>query len=156
MPFTVRNPPAMMIQRKEGKCVLRIRPLGAIVGAAVLWLAASSHAPAAAPITVHIQHHDGAEALDVSGTTASGTAVDIALYATISKDLPVVFLNRFSALADASGHYAVVAPIAGDYFRHTIITVQVLDQHGGTASDTWSVDAPTSTTIPSADVVPDN
>ncbi|HLI97180.1 MAG TPA: hypothetical protein VKT72_14015 [Candidatus Baltobacteraceae bacterium] len=136
--------------------MLKIRRWGAIVGAAALLLAASSHAFAATPVTVHVQHREGAEAVDVSGTAVSGTSVDIALYATISKDLPMVFLNRFSAVADANGHYALVAPIAGDYFRGTIITVQVLGSNGGSASDTWTVDAPTSTSIPSADVVPNN
>jgi hypothetical protein len=130
--------------------------LGAIIGAAVLWLAASSHAPAAAAITVHVAHHDGAESLDVSGTAASGSAVDVALYATISKDLPVVFLNRITALADANGHYAVIAPIAGDFLRGTIITVQVSAQNGASASDTWTVDAPTSTIVPAGDTVPNN
>jgi hypothetical protein len=136
--------------------VLNIHRVGAVVAAAVLWLAAYSHAPAAAPITVAVQHRDGAESLDVSGTAVSGTAVDIALYATYSKDLPMVFLNRFTAVADARGHYAVVAPIAGDFFRGTIITVQVLGQNGSSASGTWTVDAPTSISIPSTDVVPDH
>jgi hypothetical protein len=136
--------------------VLTIRRLGAIVGAAVLWLAAPSFASAAGPITVHVAHRDGAEALDVSGTAASGTVVDVALYATISGDLPIVFLKRLTAVADASGHYALTAPIAGDFFRGTIITVQVLGSDGGSASGSWFVDAPTSTIIPNADVVPNN
>jgi len=49
--------------------------------------------------------------------------VTVTLYATISKDLPDVFLNRRDVLTDASGHYSVVVSIAPDFMRGTLLTV---------------------------------
>lgn len=113
-------------------------------------------AAAAPPLTIQVRHHDGVEALDVSGTGSSRSPVNITMYADISKDVPVAFLNTWTVQTGSDGRYAIVAPIASDYFRGTIITVRVDSPDGSSASATWTVDGPGSQQIPAADDMSDH
>jgi len=49
--------------------------------------------------------------------------VVLVLHATISRDLPTVFVNRAEVTADADGHFVATVPIAPDFWRGSIVTV---------------------------------
>jgi len=102
-----------------------------------------------------VRHIDGQHALDVSGTAAAGSPVTVTVYAAISSDLPAAFLNTWTIQPGADGHYDLRAPVAGDFFKGTIITVRA-ESAGSAASATWIVDRPSSQWIPAADDVPDH
>jgi hypothetical protein len=74
-------------------------------------------------ITVSVGPVTGTEAISVSGKAPAMAPVTITLFATISKDLPSVFVNRRDILTDASGHFSANVPIAPDFWRGTILTV---------------------------------
>lgn len=92
--------------------------------------------PASGTIAISARQHSGAQAIDVTGTAPPGTSVDITAQATISIDLPVVFLNSMSVVADPSGAFSVTIPIAPDYVPGTEILI--LAQAPGTAPGTAS------------------
>ncbi len=103
-----------------------------------------SQAPQAGTIALSARRHDGAEAIDVTGTAPPGTSVEITARAKISIDLPVVFLNRLTAVADASGAFSVILPIAPDFVQGTEIMIQA-DAPGTTpATVSFTVGPPTS------------
>jgi hypothetical protein len=129
----------------------RLRPISA---AAVLVVAVSVFMPGRAisasvePITVGtmtvtIGPVQGKEAVSIEGKAPAMAPVTLRLYGTYSRDLPDVFLNRRDILADASGHFSAVVPVAPDFWRGTVLTV--------TAS---SPDAATSATAKTNLVVP--
>ncbi len=93
------------------------------------------------------------EALDVSGTASAGAPVIITMYADISRDLPAAFLNTWTIQPGSDGRYAIRTPIAGDFFKGTIITVRADTAGGGSASASWIVDRP-SDWVPVTDSVP--
>jgi hypothetical protein len=108
---------------------------------------AGQHAPAAgaAPavvgqgsgqgaIAVTARQHQGAQAIDVTGTAPPGTAVEITAQAELSMNLPVVFLNTAVAVADSSGAFSVTIPIAPDYIPGT--EIMILAQAPGTQAGT--------------------
>lgn len=74
-------------------------------------------------IALSARRHDGAEAIDVTGTAPPGASIEITARARISVDLPDVFLNRIDVVADASGAFSVILPIAPDYVQGTEITI---------------------------------
>ena len=95
-------------------------------------------------IALSARRHDGAEAIDVTGSAPPGTSVEIVARARISVDLPVVFLNRLETVADASGAFSVLLPIAPDYVQGTeiLIQAQTPDMRSGVVS--FIVGAPSS------------
>jgi hypothetical protein len=110
---------------------------------------AGQHAPAAgaAPavvgqgsgqgaIAITARQHQGAEAIDVTGTAPPGTAIEITTSAEISMEIPVVFLNTATAVSDSSGAFSVTIPIAPDYILGTeiLILAQAPGTQPGTAS----------------------
>lgn len=119
-------------------------------------LARSSAAPAAesvdppqapasgqGPLTVSAIGGLGAETLSVFGSAPPNAPVRISLYGQISRDLPTMLLNTSSTVASAEGKYAITMPIAPDYFRGSIITVNAALTEGGPASTTtYKVGAP--------------
>jgi hypothetical protein len=123
---------------------------------AVLMVAALCLCAASPPLTVQVQHHDGQHALNVSGTAPSGTPVTITVYAAFSRDLPVAFLNTWTTQTGSDGRYSIRAPIAGDFFKGTIITVRADSADGSSTTVQWIVDRPSSQWIPAADDVPGN
>lgn len=66
----------------------------------------------------------GKEAISVDGRAPALAPVTLTLYATISHDLPTVFLNEREVLTDASGHFSAIVPIAADFMRGSILTVK--------------------------------
>lgn len=104
-------------------------------------------------IAISARQHPGAQAIDVTGTAPPGTSVDILAQAELSIDLPVVFLNSTSAIADASGAFSVTIPIAPDYIPGTEILI--LARASGYAPGTASLVVGTpgnGPPIPSTDV----
>ncbi len=75
-------------------------------------------------IALSARRHDGAEAIDVTGTAPPGATVEIEASARLSVDLPIVFLNRIYAVADANGAFSVILPIAPDYVQGTEILIR--------------------------------
>jgi hypothetical protein len=74
-------------------------------------------------ITVLVGPVQGKEMVSVSGKAPAMAPVTLTFFATISKDLPDVFVNRRDILTDSSGHFSALVPIAPDYWRGTILTV---------------------------------
>jgi hypothetical protein len=74
-------------------------------------------------ITVSAGPIAGKEAISVTGKAPAMAPVTLTLFATISKDLPDVFVNRRDVLTDSSGHFSAQMPIAPDFWRGTILTV---------------------------------
>jgi hypothetical protein len=74
-------------------------------------------------ITVSVGPVQGREAISVSGKAPAMAPVTLTLFATVSKDLPDIFINRRDVLADSSGHYTAMVPIAPDFWRGTVLTV---------------------------------
>ncbi|MGH7736797.1 MAG: hypothetical protein ACREMP_02835 [Candidatus Tyrphobacter sp.] len=116
-----------------------------------------AQAPAPGAIALSARRHSGAEAIDVTGTAPPGASVEITAVARISIDLPVVFLNRMTAVADASGEFSVEVPIAPDYVQGTVITIAAQTPGVAPASVSVVVGAPSSgPPITSTDVDNDN
>lgn len=82
-----------------------------------------AQAPAPGAIALSAHRHPGAEAIDVTGTAPPGASIVITARARISIDLPVVFLNRLETVADASGAFSVILPIAPDFVQGTEIMI---------------------------------
>jgi hypothetical protein len=74
-------------------------------------------------ITVSAGPVEGKEAISVEGKAPALAPVTLTLVATISRDLPNVYLNRREILTDASGHFSAIVPIAADFWRGSIVTV---------------------------------
>jgi hypothetical protein len=74
-------------------------------------------------ITVAVGPVQGKEMVSVAGKAPAMAPVTLTIFATISKDLPDVFINRRDILTDSSGHYSAMVPIAPDFWRGTILTV---------------------------------
>jgi hypothetical protein len=74
-------------------------------------------------ITVSAGPVQGKEMISVSGKAPAMAPVTLILFATISKDMPDIFINRRDILTDSSGHFSAMVPIAPDFWRGTILTV---------------------------------
>lgn len=74
-------------------------------------------------IAITARQHQGAEAIDVTGTAPPGTAVEITAQAKLSILLPVVYLNTATAVSDSSGAFSVTIPIAPDYMLGTEVLI---------------------------------
>jgi len=74
-------------------------------------------------ITVSVGPEQGKEVVAVVGRAPAMAPVTLTLFATISRDLPDVFVNRRDILTDSSGHFSALVPIAPDFWRGTILTV---------------------------------
>ena len=100
--------------------------------------------PISGAISFSVRQHGGAEAIDVTGTAPPGTSVEITARARISIDLPVVLLNRSTAIADAAGAFAVTLPIAPDYIPGTEIVILAEAPGSTSATARFIVGAPSS------------
>ena len=129
--------------------------------ATVLTVALSASVPAiagnqSAPVpvsvngnmTVAVAPTVGSEAITVSGTAPAMAPVVVVLHATLSRDLPNIYLNRRDVYADADGHFSAVVPIGPDYWRGSILTVTA-----SSSSATASATAQTVVTLPNPGVV---
>jgi hypothetical protein len=112
-----------------------------------------AQASSSGAIAISARQHSGAQAIDVTGTAPPGTAVDILAQAELSIDIPVVFLNSTSVIADASGAFSVTIPIAPDYIPGTEIYILAQAQGVAPGSASFVVGAPNNgPPIPSTDV----
>jgi hypothetical protein len=91
-------------------------------------------APSSEITSLTVQPHPGAQAIDVSGRTASGQTLTVTLVSTIDLDLPDVVLRRTSLQADASGSFTGVISIAPGFTRGSILTVYVTTLGGSSAA----------------------
>jgi hypothetical protein len=111
-------------------------------------------APGNGPLTVTAVGGKGAETLSVYGSAPPGAVVHISLFAQISRDLPTVLLNRSIAVASAEGKYAATVPLAPNYFRDSIVNIDVASDSGQTASTTYVVGPPNpDVNLPAADSI---
>lgn len=102
----------------------------------------------AAAMNVTVGPVRGQEAIDVEGKAPPMSPVTLVLQATISMDLPTVYLNRRDVTADADGHFSSIIPIAADYWRGSILTVTA-----SSPSTVSSAVAQTRVTLPNPGVV---
>ena len=118
-------------------------------------LLAQMPAPAATALTVQVHAHKNDESLDVSGTAPAGTSVDIVLYGALSADLPVVRVNHFHTQADTNGVFTLNVPIAANFTRGTVLTIQASTPDGTSATARTAVQGPGTEYIPNMDSLPD-
>ena len=105
-------------------------------------------------VTVTAAPTRGRETLDVSGSAPGNSPVKISLYATISRDLPILFLSATDTVATSAGAYSAVVSIDPDYFRGSLITVKVSVPNGNVASTDYVVGAPNPGAVfPAADSI---
>lgn len=77
-------------------------------------------APAALPpLTVAAHYVDGSEAITVSGTGPPGLPVTVALKARMSRDIPIVTIDRAIAIVGSDGRYDVVIPASSVTIANT-------------------------------------
>jgi len=113
--------------------------------------AADPQAPTSAPggpVTVGVIGGVGAEAVDVFGSAPPHASVRVSLFAKISDDLPTVTLSSATAVAGSEGKYSVSVPLAPDFVRGSVVTVQAATDAGATATATYVVGAPNPTFTP--------
>ena len=109
---------------------------------------------AASALTVQVQPHKNDESLDVSGTAPAGAIVDVVLYSAISADLPVVRVNHFHAQANSNGVFTLTVPIAANFIRGTVLTIQASTPDGTSATARTTVQGPGTEYIPNTDSLP--
>ena len=126
-----------------------INPPSIALLAAVCALCAPIGAPGAdtpaAPngVTVTATRVVGAEAVTITGNGPVAQPLEVALYATFSRDIPDVLLSRRAVPTDAQGRYWATVPIASAFFRGAIVTVVVRSLPAGpSARTTVQVGAP--------------
>lgn len=74
-------------------------------------------------ISLDVRQQPGAEALAISGRAPAAAPITVTVMGTVSKDVPDVVVTRQRLVADASGRFQAVVPIAPDYFRGSILTL---------------------------------
>ncbi len=135
----------------------KLRLLAVLTAALFISIGTFDRAAAAQPpLTIQLRHIDGQQALEVYGTAPSGTPLTITVFAAFSWDLPAALLNTWSIQSGSDGRFAIRAPIAGDSFSGTIVTVRAQAPSGADAIASWTVDRPSSQWIPAGDEVPDH
>ena len=90
-------------------------------------------------ITVSVGPANGQEAITIEGKAPAMAPVVLVLHATISRDLPTVYVNRLELTADSDGHFSTVMSIAPNFWRGSILTVS--------ASSTSTVTTATAQTV---------
>ena len=109
---------------------------------------------AAGTLTLAVHSHPGDESLDVSGTAPAGTSVDLVLYGSVSADIPMVRVNHFVVKSSPAGTYALNVPIAANFIRGSVLTIQATGQDGASTSARVTVLGPGSQYIESMDSIP--
>jgi hypothetical protein len=125
-------------------CAVMLSTLGA--GAPVAQNAPPS-ASSAQPIHLTVHQHDGAEAIDVDGTSLPNSVVFITETAKLSVDLPIVTLNHFTAMADGNGKFQLTISIAADYTPTTQVIVEAQSAGINPTAVAFVVGQPTSEPI---------
>lgn len=109
---------------------------------------------AGATITLQIHPHAGAESLDISGTAPAGSAIDLFLYGTVSTDLPIVRLNHLKAQAGPSGTFSITVPVAPNFIRGSVVTVEATTPDGAEAIARTTFQGPGTEYVPAMDSTP--
>jgi hypothetical protein len=77
-------------------------------------------APASAPaLTIGAYYVDGTESIDISGSGPAGVPVTVTLKARMSRDLPIVTVDRAIVITDRDGKYDVVVPAGSIALQNT-------------------------------------
>ena len=84
---------------------------------------ASADPSAQGTISLEARQLQGAEAITVDGSAPPNAPVTITLLAIVSSEVPTVVVSRHDLVADVSGRFATVIPIAPAYERGTILRV---------------------------------
>ena len=79
--------------------------------------------PASGTVVVGARQITGRHALLVQGSAPRNARVTLTLLATLSPDLPTVFLGRNDVQADSSGRFAAIVSLAPDYFPGSLVTL---------------------------------
>ncbi|MBV8748580.1 MAG: hypothetical protein JO103_02575 [Candidatus Eremiobacteraeota bacterium] len=125
-----------------------------LTGAAFTTPAAAQPSPTAttAPVTLTLTRAAGHEAVVATGNAPAARPVELAAYATYSRDLPTVLLSRRVVTTDANGRFTTTLPLAPAYFRGALVTVVVRSvPDGPSATARISVTAPNDPTPADAD-----
>ncbi len=86
--------------------------------------------PSGASITITAERHDGAEAIDISGRARPWSILVITERAKLSRDLPIVTLNRVSLKADSRGSFSAKLSLASDFVPTSEVYVDASDALG--------------------------
>jgi len=74
-------------------------------------------------LSLDVRQHEGAEAIDVSGSAPPNAPVTITLLATVSTDVPTIVVSRQDVVTDVNGRFGALIPIASAYERGTILKI---------------------------------
>lgn len=74
-------------------------------------------------LSLDVHQHQGAEAIDVSGSAPPNAPVTITLLATVSSDVPTIVVSRQDVVTDVNGRFGALIPIASAYERGTILRI---------------------------------
>jgi hypothetical protein len=84
---------------------------------------AQSDSVAHGAIALEASQHQGAEAIDVTGSAPPNSPVTITLLATVSTDVPTIVVSRQDVVTDVNGRFGAVIPIASAFERGTILRI---------------------------------
>lgn len=94
-------------------------------------------------LSLEVQQHPGAEALDVNGTAPRNAPVTITLLATVSSDVPTIVVSRQDVVTDVNGRFGAIIPIASAYERGTILKIVATSLPGvASAAAQFIINAP--------------
>jgi hypothetical protein len=94
-------------------------------------------------LTLEARQLQGAEAVSVAGTAPANAQITITLLATVSPDIPTILVSRHDVVADATGRFGAVIPIASAYERGVVLTLLATSAPGvSSASARLVTDAP--------------
>ncbi|MBV8580473.1 MAG: hypothetical protein JO225_10375 [Candidatus Eremiobacteraeota bacterium] len=124
-----------------------------LTGAAFTTPADAQPSPATtAPVTLTLTRDGGHEAVVATGNAPAARPVELAAYATYSRDLPTVLLSRRVVTSDANGRFTTTLALAPAYFRGALVTVVARSvPDGPSATARISVTAPNDPAAADAD-----
>ncbi|TAM56268.1 hypothetical protein EPN52_14215 [bacterium] len=124
------------------------RLLGSLIAVLLLSAAPPQQARAAtAALTLQAEPVVGTQAVRVHGTAPAAGAVTIALYATISQELPTVFLASRTLAVDSSGRFDAEMRTAPAYVPGSLLTVVASSTPGAQQAQTTLVLQPPNTSL---------
>lgn len=104
--------------------------------------AGAQTAPNSAALTLEVKPAVGTQAVQVQGSGPAGGVVTIALYNTVSRDVPTVFVSQQTLVAGSDGHFAGQVRTAPAYMPGSLLTVVASAPGAATAQATLVLQAP--------------
>jgi hypothetical protein len=77
------------------------------------------------PLTASTAYRPGTQTIEISGRAAAGIPVTVTLSGEISRDLPVVTIDRVTVTAGSDGTYVALIPAASISFPNSMLTATV-------------------------------